>query len=63
MAKRKTLGQLGDEARGEGGIACPRCGCRHFWRVRDTDNIEGAVRRYRKCRNCGRVVRTKEVPG
>lgn len=46
-----------------GGIKCPKCHCRHLWSVRDTDNVADAVRRYRVCRNCGCVVRTREVRG
>lgn len=45
------------------GIKCPRCHCYHMWSVRDTDVINGAVRRYRVCRNCGQIVRTMEVRG
>ena len=37
---------------GKVGIACPKCGCRH-WRVTDTDPLDGKIRRYRICRNCG----------
>jgi transcriptional regulator NrdR family protein len=42
------------------GIECPRCGCRHF----DVDKTRPAVlavRRKRSCRNCGKVVWTKET--
>ena len=61
---RKTLGEIVAEAeQAQGGITCPKCGCRHVWKVRDTDRIEGAIRRYRVCRNCNHVIRTKEVPG
>jgi len=56
--ERKTLAELSDVARG-GGIVCPRCGC-VFWKVRDTDKIDGAVRRYRVCRSCGAVKTTFE---
>ncbi len=44
------------------GIICPKCG-RQEWRVRDTDNIVGGVRRYRKCLNCKRVIVTVEKTG
>jgi rubredoxin len=39
-------------ANGKLGIVCPRCGGRH-WRVRDTDPLNGKIRRYRICRGCG----------
>jgi rubredoxin len=39
-------------ANGTAGIVCPKCGCRH-WRVRDTDPLNGKIRRYRICRGCG----------
>lgn len=57
---RKTLAELAAEAAGKKGIVCPKCGCRHFWKVRDTDQIPGGVRRYRVCRNCGYVKPTVE---
>ncbi len=62
--KRKALSEIAAEAiTGEGGIVCPKCGCRHFWRVRDTDKIPGGVRRYRECRACGHRIMTTEKKG
>ncbi len=34
---RKTLSELAGA--GVKGIRCPKCGCRHLWRLRDTDMI------------------------
>ena len=52
----RPLSQLatvaGNDSSAPAGIACPKCGCRH-WRVRDTDRLDGAIRRYRVCRHCG----------
>lgn len=59
--ERKTLAELSAEANSADGIQCPKCGCRHLWKVRDTDVVEEGVRRYRVCRHCGYVVRTVEV--
>jgi len=49
------------------GIKCPRCGCADLrdppdrpWRVVKTLAMPGWIRRYRICRNCGKVIRTKE---
>ena len=49
------------------GIVCPRCGCSHMlghtnqpWEVTKTERKHGFVRRRRVCRNCGRVVYTRE---
>lgn len=48
------------DAKKPSGIACPKCGSLHLWKIRDTDKLPGAVRRYRKCRNCGHVKKTTE---
>jgi hypothetical protein len=45
------------------GLKCPRCHCVAISDgkcVRDTDRIPDAIRRYRVCRNCGRVWTTIE---
>ena len=49
------------------GLRCPNCGCADFrdemgrpWDTVKTVNIPGAVRRYKICRYCGKMVRTKE---
>lgn len=42
------------------GVACPRCGCRHL-KGRDSKRRANATFRYRYCRHCGALVRTKEV--
>jgi DNA-directed RNA polymerase subunit RPC12/RpoP len=43
----------------EGGIRCPKCGCRDT-RVSYTWDVGGARRRKRVCRNCGREFPTTE---
>lgn len=55
------------DANKQPGLRCPRCGAgRAFLRVRDTKHIDGAIKRYRKCRGlfkgkkCGKVVTTIE---
>ena len=45
--------------KGIGGIVCPKCGCAD-WRVRNTQQTVGAIRRYRVCRNCGHIKTTSE---
>jgi transcriptional regulator NrdR family protein len=42
------------------GIKCPKCFCRHFWEVRDTDPIPNGVKRYRRCRHCSFILTTIE---
>jgi DNA-directed RNA polymerase subunit RPC12/RpoP len=42
------------------GIACPQCGCRHFTKVRNTMPRPDEIKRYRKCRNCGKTITTYE---
>lgn len=42
------------------GLVCPRCQCPDM-RVGCTFGINGAVKRYRYCRNCGRGLPTEEV--
>jgi len=52
----------GDGAKARG-LRCPKCHCVQFSdgkNVRDTDRVENAIRRYRVCRNCGRVWTTME---
>lgn len=41
------------------GLVCGRCGCRHF-RVLHTRPVANGILRERECRNCGKVVHTKE---
>ena len=53
------------------GIACPRCGCQHLlaelprglWRVVTTKKVRDGYVRYRRCRNCGKRIRTIEKIG
>lgn len=61
--------QYGEEtAEPSRGIQCPKCGCRHMvdpqppnWHVTNTYQRQGYIRRRRVCRNCGRVVYTREI--
>jgi len=49
------------------GIKCPNCGCQDWrdengqpWEIIKTQPISGAVRRRRRCRNCGKIIVTRE---
>ena len=44
------------------GISCPSCGCSDI-RTSNTLQHENKVTRYKKCRNCGKSMRTCEVIG
>ncbi|MGD0898391.1 MAG: hypothetical protein ABR915_11185 [Thermoguttaceae bacterium] len=47
------------------GLRCPKCWCIQFREgksVRNTVPVEGAVKRYRVCRNCGTAWTTLELP-
>ena len=41
------------------GLACRDCGCREF-RTPHTRRMSGGIMRERACRNCGKVILTKE---
>lgn len=41
------------------GLTCRECGCHHFFVV-DTRRSGAGIRRRRECRNCGRLVWTRE---
>lgn len=44
------------------GLECPKCGCRHLFRVRETDRtVGGRILRRRECRNCGHRFTTVEM--
>lgn len=54
------------------GLVCPRCGCRDFrddpgptirrtWRTLRTQKLPGKIRRYKRCRHCGRRITTIET--
>jgi transcriptional regulator NrdR family protein len=45
------------------GLACPKCGCRHFEVLYTRATVGGTIRRRRSCRNCGRRVTTTERLG
>jgi hypothetical protein len=54
---RKTLAELAAEA--EGGPVCPNCGCRQLERYK-TEAGQQHDYRYRRCRNCGTKVYTRQ---
>jgi transcriptional regulator NrdR family protein len=45
------------------GIACPTCGCRHFYTTHTEPLRDGRIRRRKVCRHCGRKVLTYESTG
>lgn len=47
--------------RGGKGLVCGKCGCRQF-RTPHTRPASGGILRERACRNCGKVILTKEKP-
>ena len=50
------------DAAGPVGIVCPRCQCADL-RTTHTRRLPGGrVRRYKRCRHCGKVVTTLEAP-
>ena len=65
LPEPKSLAGFAEDARKETGpgLVCPKCGCIQFSdgkNVRNTVRVNGAVRRYRVCRNCGRTWTTTE---
>ena len=46
--------------RDQAGIACPQCGCRHFFTTHTEPLRDGRIRRRKVCRHCGRKVLTFE---
>lgn len=42
------------------GIACPQCGCRHFYTTHTEPLRDGRIRRRKVCRHCGRKLLTFE---
>lgn len=63
MASR-TLSAVGQDTNGkteaDKGIRCPVCNCGHFKVVRTQPQMGGKVMRERRCRHCGRLVKTYE---
>ncbi len=41
------------------GLECSRCGCRHFHTTHTTQK-KGFIRRRKECRNCGKIINTRE---
>ena len=65
LPEPKSLAGFAEDARKETGmgLVCPKCGCIQFSdgkNVRNTVRVDGAVRRYRVCRNYGRIWTTTE---
>lgn len=52
-----------DEQEKQRGIPCPRCGCCHHSTRNTVPLPNGAIRRYRICRHCGKVFPTREDRG
>jgi DNA-directed RNA polymerase subunit RPC12/RpoP len=44
------------------GIACVKCGCRHFFTTHTEPLRDGRIRRRKVCRHCGRKIVTHEAP-
>ncbi len=45
---------------GDGALVCKRCGCRHFETIGTYPTSAGFTRRYKRCRHCGRQIKTLE---
>lgn len=63
MTEEKKRLRLSDLQRGkekERGIACRRCGCRHFRVVYTRQVSGGRILRRRECRHCGKRISTYE---
>ena len=52
------VSKLSDD-RDERGLVCKKCGGRHF-NVKHTRPAPSSIMRERECRNCGKVVWTRE---
>ena len=57
MRKEQEKKDRADERRG---LRCPVCGCRDFL-TGHTIPLSGVIRRYKTCRHCGKIIRTKET--
>ncbi len=60
MSETTTTRKRDPEPRG---ILCPKCGCAHFEVIYTRRIPDGAIRRRRECRHCGRRVTTTERMG
>lgn len=56
MMSKQAPTQDDQQARG---IACRRCGCRHWYTIR-TVKRDGYILRERECRHCGARKKTRE---
>jgi transcriptional regulator NrdR family protein len=45
------------------GVICPRCECRHFHTLETRRTYDGRIMRVKKCRHCGKQLRTYEQLG
>ena len=54
-----VLSELRSEAAEAVGLRCPSCGCRHLVVTAVRQQFDEA-KRFRKCRNCGKTVKTFE---
>ena len=50
------------QGKGEQGLVCRQCGCRHFYTVY-TRPKPGRILRLKECRHCGRRMVTRERAG
>ena len=57
----KRIVQVPNGIAKDGRPICARCQCRHFEVNHSFEWFNGAKRRRRSCRNCGWILRTKEV--
>jgi len=63
--KRMTFDEMRNDGRAPeptNGVLCPSCGCGHLDAYRTSWLVTGTVRRYRKCRNCGKRWVTSTPP-
>jgi len=59
--KRIRLSDIQRVDRDDRGLACRKCGCRHFEVVYTRPARGGKIMRRRECRNCGRRMTTFEA--
>ena len=62
MVTQELTRKKWDPAEDKRGLECRKCGCRHF-RVLHTRPVANGILRERECRNCGKVVWTREKMG
>ena len=57
----KELKDTTDKKKSPIGIACPQCGCRHFYTTHTEPLRDGRIRRRKECRHCGHRIVTFET--